>query len=255
MLSTISMFPQVMHMCNTTEAVQSWYRRPGYKLKYICITITCWLHALAGNNTGHRAPRPSGCSSRRDASPLPSSQWFFGKGSYILKIGLPLYFSHKDLSTFSPTCRDTSLFPDRMILAGGEGIVFPHLMYKFAQNKHKQSGKLKASKGGHPNGSRVTGTKQIFCVLAATSILSPPTCIQKQKKIRTPQETLSTENSSVSNNNGVREWTWGGRKNKPTNHTPKKSIASLGLHPNHNPHSKFPVSSSVSHFDMIMQGC
>lgn len=56
MLSTISMFPQVMHMCNRTEVVQSWYRRPGYKLKYTCIIITCRLHALASKNAGHHAP-------------------------------------------------------------------------------------------------------------------------------------------------------------------------------------------------------
>lgn len=86
MLSTISMFPQVKHMCNRIEVVQSWYRRPGYKLKYICITITCRLHALASNNTGqHHAP-PSmhskvsghelfpGCSSRRYTAPLQSSR-------------------------------------------------------------------------------------------------------------------------------------------------------------------------------------
>lgn len=53
----------------------------------------------------------------------------FGEGSHIWKIELPLYFSHKDLSTFSSTFTDTSLFPDRIILAGGEGIAFPHLMH------------------------------------------------------------------------------------------------------------------------------
>lgn len=68
MLSTISMFPQVMHMCNRIEVVQSWYRRPGYKLKYICITTTCRLHALASNSTGqHHAPPP--CT----AEPLATS--------------------------------------------------------------------------------------------------------------------------------------------------------------------------------------
>jgi len=53
----------------------------------------------------------------------------FGEGSHIWKTGLPFYFSHKDLCTFSSTFTDTSLFPDRIILAGGEGIVFPHLMH------------------------------------------------------------------------------------------------------------------------------
>lgn len=47
MFSTISMFPQVMHMWNRIEVVQSWYRRMGYKLKYVPITITRRLHALA----------------------------------------------------------------------------------------------------------------------------------------------------------------------------------------------------------------
>lgn len=46
----------------------------------------------------------------------------FCEGSCMWKAGLPLSFSHKDLSTFSPTFADPSLF--QIILAGGEGTVF-----------------------------------------------------------------------------------------------------------------------------------
>lgn len=114
---------------------------------------------------------------------------------FMWKAGLPLSFSHKYPSTFLHTFAYPRLFPDNTSWGRRDCFFLIWYMMLITYNQGK---KLKASKGGHPNGNKVTVTERIQ-ILVNSSISRPPTHFQQRKKRNTSYQTQI-------NSNRVRPW-------------------------------------------------